>query len=153
MNLNDIEEKWRDLYTEFGDRLPYGMECGVGWKPLIFAICYLMKPFPYAKLVQVKEKFGTLRAYTSNISFVDPESEEETLTTEEQDKQIDEFYISKGAIEFASAFVCETCGAYARRRRPDGHWISVVCYECVSKTEKEFVNEAVDKVDKNVANY
>lgn len=70
------------------------------------------QPCPQLEFTQIKEKFGTLRVYTSGG---------------------DEY--CQGAIDFAcsmSSRICENCGKPAKSSRPGG-WIRTVCKSCDRK--------------------
>lgn len=103
----------------------FGFECGSGWFDLIWGLCEgiekelgkqkhdfveeakerLGDEYYEFEVIQVKEKFGTLRFYTN-------------WGTEEIYKLINE-------AEEKSATICEVCGSPGKIRN-DG-WISVLC--------------------------
>lgn len=74
----------------------FGFECGDGWYDIIDTLCYHIqrhvdsKKLPPVAAMQVKEKFGTLRFYTSG-----------------GDSTIDSLISMAGDL---SAKTCETCG-------------------------------------------
>jgi hypothetical protein len=83
----------------FGLNKPFYFECGDGWYPLILALVkdleILINKEPQHEreryvVVQIKEKFGTLRFYTEEA-------------TEEMEQLITR-------AEHASALICEECG-------------------------------------------
>ncbi len=94
----------------------WGIETGDGWYDLLDLLCgrlqsmtdwnaHLPKKFPQTVATQVKEKFGTLRFYTSGSS-------------EYQD----------GMIDFAEALsgtICDVCGKAGKLN--DGGWIACRC--------------------------
>jgi hypothetical protein len=100
--------------------LPFGFECGDGWfellKELITNISKVLEdkdldiyehcPFT---VTQVKEKYGTLRFYT-------------TWITDEVEKLID-------LAEVKSSITCEVCGKSANLFK-DGYWYKVRCEQC-----------------------
>jgi hypothetical protein len=96
----------------------WGFECGDGWYDLIDELCGTIqnyidnnssetRPIPQLVAEQVKEKFGTLRFYTSG-----------------GDRLID------GMIWFAESMsgrICEVCGN-SGKRNTDG-WLRTLCEE------------------------
>lgn len=124
--------------------MPWGMECGDGWFPLIRTMCGLIRghidgvisnntyvdkciaegkepPYPRREVpslefVQVKEKFGELCAYYDGG---------------------DDFMAGVVSMaESMSAITCEQCGNAGKRR--GGGWIVTLCDECDSGgNEKE----------------
>lgn len=92
----------------------YGIQCGDGWFGLLHALCCRIKKFlekekiENFQVVQIKEKFGTLRFYTSP-SF----------------DKIEEFIQDA---EDVSAVTCEYCGQPGKIR--GDKWIRVLCDQC-----------------------
>jgi len=92
--------------------------CGDGWFDILWRLCeeiYAMRP----KVLQIKEKFGTLRFYAS----------------------FPEEYTERGwnlifKAEEESAETCETCGQPGEMRINDG-WRSVNCEDCFNKKDDE----------------
>ena len=100
----------------------WGFECGDGWYDLLDKLCENIQgyidnnsteknPIPQLVAEQVKEKFGTLRFYTSG-----------------GDRLID------GMIWFAesmSGSICEECGNKGARNNPGWNrgWIRTLCTE------------------------
>lgn len=89
----------------------YGFECGDGWFMILDNLCSSIyyyckhKKIDFPKVVQVKEKFGTLRFYTNG-----------------HDDTIDKL------ISFAEAMTtstCEVCGNIGKTR--NGGWIRTLC--------------------------
>jgi hypothetical protein len=103
----------------------WGFSCGDGWFDLIDELCSTIQSYidnnsrpdkiiPQVTVDQVKEKFGTLRFYTTG-----------------GDRLID------GMIWFAESMsgrICETCGARGIER--GGGWIKTLC-DSHSKKEDE----------------
>ena len=113
----DIEDKDRRLpFTLFG------FECGDGWYKLLAELCRKIdehaKKNPDIKkdfrVLQVKEKFGTLRFYATV-----------------GDKKIDE-WIEEA--EETSGRICEVCGAVGEMRTIGG-WYMTLCDKCMEKRE------------------
>ena len=82
-------------------------ETGVGWGKIIQPLIDQAKT-EGAKVVQIKEKFGSLRFYCYNSS-------------KELDQKIQE-------AEWESKKTCENCGKEGEQRN-DG-WIKVLCDDC-----------------------
>lgn len=105
--------------------LPWGFEHGDGWSPLISMLCArldaILQTCPGACLnvLQVKEKFGTLRFYY-----------ELSGASDEVADAIDE------AVELAtaaSASLCERCGCKGVTVQKNSKgWFSNVCADCRS---------------------
>ena len=96
----------------------WGFECGDGWYDLIDSLCDMLQfdidrnRHDQIEVVQVKEKFGTLRFYTSGAD-------------ERQQGMID-------FAEFLSGSICENCGAWGGKERGGG-WIQTLCDKCYNE--------------------
>lgn len=118
----DFPLLFRDRHGDMRQTLMcWGFECGDGWEPLIRALCSsLMWDGSDFKnnhvrqnpptVVQVKEKFGTLRFYANSVT--------------EKDDHLISF------AEYLSGTVCEECGATVRVTQSKGGWIRTRCLEC-----------------------
>ena len=123
------EEKTKKLFNRFSffnpinplsqSLMAFGFECEDGWFDLIWRLCAdIEKMLPQMinipeepfEVVQVKEKFGTLRFYT-------------TTGTQEIRKRINQ-------AEQESAGICELCGAPGKQYEIRG-WLMVRCERCV----------------------
>lgn len=124
MNTKEMLEKYPELFGS-GDELNpqktlmvFGIETGKGWKDVILS--YLPKISEIVKekkldnfrIVQIKEKFGSLRVYTNN-------------SVQEIEDIIDE-------MEKECSTTCETCGSKEGKFRSNG-WMRVICDECENK--------------------
>jgi len=96
----------------------FGLECDSGWYPLLDSLFEKIgktNPKPDFEIIQVKEKYGSLRVYTN-------------YSTDEIEKLIDD-------AENLSCITCENCGVegqlYVR-----GGWFKTLCDKCAK--EKEF---------------
>lgn len=110
-----IHHRYKDLFDPY-EQASVGIACGDGWFRLIDGLCSNIlwhqqwlekqnKPFKPVKVLQVKEKFGTLRFYT----------------------QGGDDYIN-GLISLAetmSNHICEECGDVGHKRGQG--WIKVLC--------------------------
>jgi hypothetical protein len=108
-----FEPTERDMHS----RMPYpmfGVECGSGWDAVIapvfaaIAAWNAAHPEQHITVDQVKEKYGTLRFYTSGCC-------------EEIDALIDD-------AEKDSAYTCEACGQPAQTNNEHG-WLVTLCPE------------------------
>ena len=128
-NTNYLLKKYSWIYREY--HLPcsqtclcWGFACGDGWykllKDLSEKIDKHLKKNPELKknfaVVQVKEKFATLRYYVHGS--------DETI-----DKYVDE-------AEALSAVTCEDCGKPGKPR--DTSWKSTLCDNCLKKHDKDY---------------
>jgi hypothetical protein len=86
---------------------------GDGWLPLLDDLFgKIIEADPEAKVLQVKEKFGGLRVYTSSAVGV----------------------VSEAAMqaEGKSYTICQDCGAPGREQTIRG-WINTLCDDCAAK--------------------
>jgi len=98
----------------------FGIETGNGWYNLLNKLCEdIMKtnPDPNFRFIQIKEKYGGLRAYPLGAA------------SEEVWNIID-------AAEKRSYIVCETCGATPSKQY-DAGWIYNMCDDCWRKFAKK----------------
>jgi len=97
------------------------IECGPGWLPLIEPILKKANELD-ATVMQVKEKFGSLRVY------VEPgycDCDELYCDCDELEEMID-------SAEMASCTMCEMCGKSGIRMRRAG-WYKTLCKEHASE--------------------
>jgi hypothetical protein len=114
-----IEPRWFNRNDLKASLMGFGFEVGDGWFYLLWEGLNQIKsslqhsgmhgPF---EVVQVKEKFGTLRFYVHG-------------GTDRIDCIIDN-------MEFASGIMCERCGNHAQTRTNLG-WALTMCDECYAK--------------------
>ena len=106
--------------------LCFGLMCGDGWFDLIDSLCnYTYKmcknnDWKVPEVVEVKEKYGTLRFYTLGIDG-------------------NAFDTIEGAIRFAefqSGTICEDCGRKGKLRS-NIPWWRTLCDPCLAKWKKE----------------
>lgn len=116
------QELQQKLYDDFPDLyqqrhwsiqascMPWGMECGSGWEPLIRKLSEDITAIaPDVQASQVKEKFGGLRFYFSGGN--------------------DEVYELVNAAEDESYKICENCGSRDGVTQSKG-WIKTECKKC-----------------------
>jgi hypothetical protein len=108
--------RYQNIEEQFPQLLQCGLEVNEGWLPLIWDMCEQLLAsreainIPISKenplhFVQIKEKFGTLRAYA-------------VTSTEEDEKIISMF-------EDMSQFICDVCGDPGKIRGK--HWVYTAC--------------------------
>lgn len=95
----------------------FGIECGKGWNKLIIPILDYIDLYNSGhddkiEILQIKEKFGGLRIYTS-------------FSTPELDQLIDD-------AEEQSFKICEYCGSTENVSQTTG-WIKTLCSKCMRK--------------------
>lgn len=127
MNAQQIMAAFPKLFHQTKPNLMitnYGFQCGAGWNPIIHKLCVQLnglaeeckltdEKWPY--FLQIKEKFGTLRAYIDASGFRDEAS---------QDKVRD--FLEQASL--ASSITCENCGQPGSLR--DTGWIHTYCDDC-----------------------
>ena len=126
-NTDRLFAKYKFFHPEDRSSLMmFGFDHGDGWNDLITVLCegiqshldglQRMAVFPESpfEVLQVKEKFGTLRFYTN-------------WTDSEIDKLI-------GEAEAKSAKTCEFCGKDGKRR--GGGWVRTLCDGCDEEYQK-----------------
>lgn len=117
MTYKELFEKYPHAFlnnrnTDYSEDPSYRFECAEGWADLmepIFAYLHEMNtkhPEDLISISQIKEKFGTLRFYTSG-------------STEKLSALID-------AAEQKSSITCEVCGK-AGSLDNSRHWIQTLC--------------------------
>jgi len=89
----------------------WGIECGDGWYGVIDRMCEKLAAYD-VELVQLKEKFAGLRAYTSSYPTDDADAIDDITETAEEE----------------SLTVCEACGQPGTLRT--GGWLVTACDEC-----------------------
>lgn len=127
----------------------YGCECGDGWYQLLNDLCKdIISIYNHEEIevdiliLQIKEKFGTLRFYytttnsESNSVYIDILGDV-TLRYSHEKRKIDkevrrivDYYCTK------SASVCEMCGENAAVLRKDLPWVQTLCDSCYSSMKK-----------------
>jgi hypothetical protein len=105
--------------------MSFGFQCGDGWFNILWRLCANLEPLATEleketgkrfEVLQVKEKFGTLRFYVNHHS--DPMDERIAEAQEE------------------SSHTCEVCGQPGTRRETGG-WVQTVCAEHAHRSEEQ----------------
>jgi len=118
--LKDTEKEIMDKYKRFIHPekpmteclMCFGFECGEGWFPILDLAFHEMNKLELPKgfeIIQVKEKYGTLRIYVNNY-------------TDEIDRIIEE-------AEKNAEVTCELCSARGMLHRRNG-WLRTLCPTC-----------------------
>jgi hypothetical protein len=96
--------------------MAFGFDHDDGWFDLEWKLCEALEKVvpPKYKLMQIKEKFGTLRWYDEG-------------NTKEGDDLVEE-------AEKESGKVCEVCGGLGYFCS-SGYWVKTLCLECLEKPE------------------
>lgn len=120
----ELETKLKEKYPQLLEKIAY-FECDNGWYDVIDQMCYLVDSdaevqrrlnaeFEAPYFVQIKEKFGSMRAYIYNYNDY-----------------------ARGVIAMSEAMTrrtCETCGSTGKER--NNRWIRVLCDPCQDEYEK-----------------
>lgn len=135
--LFNIDPEWFDRGDPRRSLMYFGFECDDGWYRLLERGMTQIKqyinrydkawnndeqkindtPYPYKfEVVQVKEKFGTLRFYVQGA-----------------DNEIRRII---SHMEWASGVVCEVCGRPGKVQ--GAHWLRCVCEECEKTRESKW---------------
>lgn len=99
--------------------MAFGFDCGDGWFKILSKCLVQLRALrecglaPNLMLIQVKEKFGTLRVYVHGYDKHD----------------ITDAIISRA--ERLSGSTCEDCGEHGKTR--GGGWITTLCASCYEK--------------------
>ena len=122
----EIMKKYKFFKPELGVQhtlMCFGFECGKGWNPLLvnlFDEIQKLNPSDEFEIVQVKEKFGTLRVYTEGSSG------------EVIDNQIDKLIEEA---ELKASKTCEHCGSDGEMNGQGG-WYRTICTKCLEELKK-----------------
>lgn len=114
MTLQEVKLNYPDL---FAGNNHY---CGDGWAKIVDDCCAKLRTIRWATgieicIVQIKEKFGTLRIYLGGMKL-EPG----------QEKWFDIIHDIVWRAEEASASTCEECGEYGEPR-PELGWVKTFC--------------------------
>ncbi len=123
---DDLFDRYPELFSnarnqESREPIAWGITCGDGWFSLIDSLCaYLMKLQEREKnekpirVVQIKEKFGTLRFYVMGVPA--------------REDKLNPYYSVIHFAEQLSATICEECGNAGALR--EGGWWRTLCDPC-----------------------
>lgn len=115
----------------------WGLECGVGWLPLIDDLCGSLQwntdknGHPQVEAVQVKEKFGTLRFYWQVAGDWKPDPKRGGGRKPDEAYAYIEGMVD--AYESISGHTCEDCGERGRLCSTNGQssgWLRTLCPKC-----------------------
>lgn len=122
MTEKQILEKYKRFFNNKENLVKeYGLQCEVGWYPLIAEMLEKIsatKPCKLFKILQIKEKFGLLRVYTNNGDCAGTQGpcDPEKIQT-----------IIDGYIQVSSS-TCEWCGTTKKVKiRNRESWIKTLC--------------------------
>lgn len=119
-----LVEKYPRLFRDYNKSpretlMCWGCECGNGWYKILAELFEQLSKYGDIVLVQVKEKFGTLRVYY--MGGIDENHEE-------IEKLIDE-------AEGKSAITCEMCGGEGKLTGEG--WLITLCNECSRRNKRQ----------------
>lgn len=105
--MTDYPELVHPILNRFHEKLPKRISCGQGWYSLLSALDRELSAVdPEYKLVQVKEKFGTLRYYYDASDNVNDEALAKMKSIVMKYEKI-------------SAYTCEVTGGHGRLMHKD----------------------------------
>jgi hypothetical protein len=137
------EVNWKDALLNKGkddDRFrPYvwnGIDCDIGWRPLVEGFYALVEKHPCMQVAQVKEKFGGLRLYWHHDDEACEHTKWIAKDTYEPNPEghWESLYGIVSGLEYASGHMCETCGLHGTIRK--GGWWRTLCDEHAEGREK-----------------
>lgn len=135
-----ICEKWPKFFAQ--RHLPmtetcmcWGFDIGAGWRPMIWEMCQKLEMICNAfgislEFVQIKEKFGGLRAYTS---YSAPKDNPNIKNDEDAFRVFDIIEDIIDKYENASYHICAETGEYYYKKIVIGGWV----YDVSPKILKE----------------
>lgn len=134
----------------------WGIDTDDGWYNLIHMLCELLQwdieenKYPEIEAVQVKEKYGTLRFYTTGVYKEEMRRTFKARLKEriyhflrlmmlkfckERYQSDQHYYVQEGMIRFAehlSGHICEKCGSNTNVTQTKG-WIISLCEKCMKE--------------------
>lgn len=134
---DEFYKKYPHLFHEKDMSIPCqarGLWVGDGWEKILDDLCKQLTLIYKATgiqttFVQIKEKFGTLRAYHDTFPNDKFSEEDNELWRNIIDSIV-------GSTEYKSSYTCEVCGQYGTIRK--GGWLKTLCGKHVKKeTEDE----------------
>ena len=124
MEIEELQKKYPGILDECWD-----FAIGPGWLPIVEKLLVAAQEVEKEStskihVVQVKEKFGTLRFYYEVSPYA-------------PDNAIKEFDAKVDAAEWESAITCEECGQPGKQTDIGLHrWVRTLCNECDQKNER-----------------
>jgi hypothetical protein len=141
--FNDFPELFKHRDDMKASLLCFGFECDDGWYDLIYNLCkdirnYYIRNYKnvpdYFYVMQIKEKFGSLRFYITSA----PERIHDMISITEN----------------KSYYICEKCGKegkyFYRDKLP---WIQTLCDSCLDKYIFEHFNRVRDKKEDYISHW
>lgn len=135
--MNDANEQY--LFTRFNqffsdrkdpreDLMCFGFEHGDGWYDIILQLLIDIEEVCHdtntsIRVMQVKEKYGTLRFYVQVTAGHQPD---ESI----RKHAYDTIHALIANAEAQTEYVCEQCGAKAVQPNPSQGWIMTMCKNC-----------------------
>lgn len=131
------KDKEKALLEEFGDwfitndpmrsLICFGLECGDGWEPILRDLFEEIRQILYEEgvpqgdyeIVQIKEKFGSLRVYDAGVRT---------------DAAAERIWDAISRAEDRSCKTCEFCGKPGRERNTG--WIFTLCDKCYEERSR-----------------
>ena len=114
------EDTWIDQamkrYPKLFKNCYCGFDTGIGWENLLIEAFEELNKLDTINIVQIKEKFGTLRLYVGGSNY------------DQVDKIVDE-------AERKSAITCEYCGKPGKLRQTS--WLKTLCDDCQANRYKK----------------
>jgi len=107
-------KKYPNLYKQ--QYMCWGFCCGDGWYDILDELSAKLEPCG-VEVMQVKEKFGTLRFYVAGIDL----------------KFFDKVQKYIREAEKKSAHTCEYCGDTETAKQRGGGWIKTLCNKCAKE--------------------
>jgi hypothetical protein len=124
-NYDQFNEKCVQLENAYPNflKLTYGFEIGYGWLSIIESFLERASAYQeHIRIVQIKEKFGTLRIYYENKY---PEDDDDFVPNEEANNMIRNLVEEA---EFKATITCFSCGTEQNVTRKRG--FGYLCHNC-----------------------
>jgi hypothetical protein len=109
---------WRhDLRARYPDQVRCTPICADGWRPIIeSAVDLIVAAAPMARIVEMKEKFGTLRIYCETPPAVTAAVDRIVAAAEEQSGRTCEICGNAGVLYDVADWLATRCVAHAHLR-------------------------------------
>jgi len=127
--MEDFGHYLKTNYPTLFKQKPIELWCPTGWQPLVTTLCkYLIAIKADISIIQIKEKFGTLRFYYQ-LNAKSPVNKAE-LELESHIAAVVQF------AEYCSGTICQNDGNPGTKH--DSGWLKTLCTKC-----KEIENESI----------